>query len=767
MPDAVIRFPRPKLPPNSTTEVEVDMHPHTLTKLRLRVAKGLFQIGVACLMFCASMQGQLAPTGDVANPPNKDLLRALLGNGKIKHVVFIMKENRTFDQYFGQFPGADGATTGKLSTGQTIPLWRAPDIMFHDIDHTWWPARSAYDDGKMDQFDLINNGNVNGDYESYTQMTKQDIPNYWSYAQHFVLADHTFQSSNSPSYSGHFYSIAAADEGTITIPFLPNGTAAPLWGCDASSDTAIAQMDAQGAIFNVFPCFDPPTLADSMNSADPAITWKFYAPPYGVGGYQHSAFDYVKHIRDSNYWDTNIVPYTQFITDAQGGNLPQVSWIIGPTKLNEHPPGSTCVGENWTVELLNAVMQGPAEQWESTAIFLTWDEFGGFYDHVPPPHVDEYGFGPRVPLIIISPYAKAGKISHTTYEFSSIVKFIEENFGLPFLTQRDTNANDTTDSFNFNQKPLPPLSLPLRACPVASTTRTRFGTVVFGSSRTLPVTVTNYGSGVMSIDSIATKGADFQYVPGGKGACGSTLQPGAACTLNVKFAPQQIGTRYGTLNIKDSDPSSPQVVNLLGEGTNVSLPNLYPGMIFSLTNLGSSAKQEITVTNHGSTALTISQIQTIGDFSETDNCDTSLAAGASCTVTVTFTPTSTGILRGNLVIWDSDPASPHQDRLTGTASAVNRQPHQVFLTAPVGTTSPPKTITITNTSTDSLYLPLISVSDNFNETNNCPTELGAGAHCTVSVTFTPTKKGQVNGTLSITDADNTSPQGVSVVGTGT
>jgi len=677
-----------------------------------------------------------------------------------------MKENRTFDHYFGQFPGADGVKSGLTSTGQSIPLWRAPDVMAHDLDHSWWAARSSFDGGKMDQFDLINSGNINGDYEAYTQMTKDDIPNYWSYARHFVLADRMFQSSNSASYSGHLYTIAAEDENTITIPFLPNGTPAPFWGCDAPAGTTLSQIDSQGAIWNVFPCFDPQTLADSMNNAVPAISWKFYAPTFGQGGYQHSAFDYVKHIRDSSYWNNNVVPMTQFVTDAMSGNLPQVSWIIAQQQT-EHPPYGTCVGENWTVEQINAIMQGPIEQWDSTAIFLTWDDFGGFYDHVPPPQVDQFGFGPRVPLIIISPYARPGKVSHTTYEFSSVVKFIEENFGLPFLTQRDQVANDTTDSFNFSQKPLPPLPLPLRACPVASTTRTRFGTVAVGGSRTLAVTVTNYSNTAMSINGVSTTGTDFAYVAGGKGTCGTSVPAGTACTVNVKFNPKAAGARFGTLTIKDSDPSSPQVVNLLGEGTNVNLPNLYPGMIFSAVSLGSSAQQQVTLTNQGSTALTISQIQTVGDFSETDNCGTSLNAGANCTITVIFKPTTTGVLRGNLIVWDSDPASPHQDRLTGTATAVDRQPHQIFLTAQVGQTSSPKTITVTNTSNASLYMPNISVSKQFNQTNNCPTQLPAGGKCIVTVTFTPTQKGQVNGTLSITDADNTSPQGVSVVGTGT
>jgi phospholipase C len=139
-----------------------------------------------------------------------------------------------------------------------------------------------------------------------------------------------------------------------------------------------------------------------------------------------------------------------------------VSWVVVGTG-SEHPPGSSCVGENLTVRQLNAVMQGP--QWGSTAVFVTWDDFGGFYDHVPPPQADNFGFGPRVPLLVVSPYARPGFISHTVYEFSSLLKFVETRWNLRALTDRDDQANDLLDSFDFGQPPLDPLILGQRTCP--------------------------------------------------------------------------------------------------------------------------------------------------------------------------------------------------------------------------------------------------------------------------------------------------------------
>jgi len=140
-----------------------------------------------------------------------------------------------------------------------------------------------------------------------------------------------------------------------------------------------------------------------------------------------------------------------------------VSWVIPPSEASEHPPASICAGENWTVSVLNALMQGP--DWNSTAVFLTWDDFGGLYDHVAPPQVDQFGLGPRVPLLIISPYAKSGYVSHTVSDHTSILKFIETRYHLQPLTSRDAQANPMLDSFDFTQRPRPPFLLTPRNCP--------------------------------------------------------------------------------------------------------------------------------------------------------------------------------------------------------------------------------------------------------------------------------------------------------------
>jgi phospholipase C len=366
----------------------------------------------------------------------------------IQHTVFIIKENRTFDNYFGTFPGADGATTGMLSNGQTVSLSHMPDAYPNtNFCNGWDCAIEAIDAGKMDKFDLISGGNLS----AYTQAIEQDIPNYWAYARQFVLADRYFTSVHGPSLPNHLFTVAAQSGGAISNADGP-GVAV---GCDGTPSGTVQVVNSNGNITNQSPCFDFQTLADTLDSA--GETWKYYAPDLG------SAFGYIKHIRNSPGWNTHISLDTQFLIDAQNGQLPAVSWLLPPFSASEHPPNSVCQGENWTVAQLNAVMQGP--DWNSTAVFVTYDDFGGFYDHVAPPQSDQFGMGPRVPLLVVSPYAKTGYVAHTVYEHSSVLKFVETRYHLQALTPRDGLASNMFDSFDFNQQPQPPLVLGARQCP--------------------------------------------------------------------------------------------------------------------------------------------------------------------------------------------------------------------------------------------------------------------------------------------------------------
>ena len=380
------------------------------------------------------------------------------GIGKIDHIVFIIKENRSFDHYFGRFPGADGATTGRSSRGTILPLNRAPDQVIPDVAHAAQDAYRAYDGGRMDRFDL-NPGAVNlGVNSAYSQMGPGDIPNYWAYARRFTLDDHFFSTVMGPTFPNHLMTIAAQSGNVDSNPTIPSGR----WGCDSPPASYVITVSPAGRAGSASPCLDITTIADRLNARH--IGWRYYAPSIGHAGYIFSTFDAIRHIRYGPQWQTNVVPWTHFEQDVRHGALPAVTWLVTDTAHSEHPPASSCMGQNATVSELNALMRSPF--WSSTAVFVTWDDFGGFYDHVAPVQLNRYGPGPRIPTIVVSPYARPGYIDHTSYDFSSLLRLVEERFGLAPLNRNDASARALENSFNFQQAPAKPFVLTPQICPL-------------------------------------------------------------------------------------------------------------------------------------------------------------------------------------------------------------------------------------------------------------------------------------------------------------
>jgi phospholipase C len=408
-----------------------------------------------------------APTAAVAQPTTP-----------IEHVVVIFKENRSYDNYFGRFPGGDGATHATKHDGTVVTLAETPDSVPRDPGHGPDAFRIAYDGGKMDRFDLERNAySKTGEPLVLSQMYPGDIPNYWAYASHYAIADRFFAAWKGASFTNNLYEMAAQagiydptlnGRTVYTIPKSPTGTRFRYWGCDSPSDTYVRMLNpTTNKLTSMFPCFNFPALPNLLSNN--GVSWHFY----NTTGVQtvHNPLDALKPVRyDSQLW-SKVVPTNQFLTDAANGTLPGMSWIVG-SQL-EHPPASTCKGENQTVSYVNAIMNGP--DWSSTAIFVVWDEWGGFYDHVPPPQIDAISYGFRVPLIAISPYTKGGSladggsVSSTMYSHESILKFIEDNWGLPSMTPADARANDMMDMFDFSRTPAPKLVLPMRTCPSLTT----------------------------------------------------------------------------------------------------------------------------------------------------------------------------------------------------------------------------------------------------------------------------------------------------------
>jgi len=392
----------------------------------------------------------------------------------IKHIVFVIKENRTFDTYFGRFPGADGATTGKLCNDSTVPLTRPKDRTL-DVEHHFIPGLEAVNGGKMNCFNLLWNGH---DLRSYVQYRPDQIPAYWEWAKRYTLQDRFFSSLYGPSGPEHLWTIAAQSDRFIDheAPATYGSNDIPREYCDDTEERAwsfrvlteqerrrvytlegsrATAEDIQRFLVERWPCFDVKVLPDELTAHH--VSWRYYRG-------DNPFVDPLRQIR--HVWfgpeAENRVPEPDFIPDALNGRLPAVSWLTPPVGLSEHPPGSVCEGENWTVRAIDAVMRGP--DWSSTAIVLTWDDFGGFYDHVAPPHLDIYGLGPRVPTIVISPWARRGFVDSAPLEFSSVLRMIERLHGLPTMAGRDRVAGDLLEAFDFEAPARPADVLEERDC---------------------------------------------------------------------------------------------------------------------------------------------------------------------------------------------------------------------------------------------------------------------------------------------------------------
>jgi phospholipase C len=361
-----------------------------------------------------------------------------------------------------------------------------------DLPHGYQSSVAAYDNGKMDGFMVAENENP----KTMSYYDNKTIPYYWDLAKHYVLADNFYSSVLSYSLPNHWYAIAGQAPDTSIFYLMhrpPNNnilnqlenTSTIAGDNSGGSNDDNLNEDTNNTTTNS-PSVNPnpvsakskdqiaslyleesnitKTVADLFMNNPHNITWKYYdhlvkPDNYKVAINSGRAFEFWNPFsaKASTYtmqYSQHFVNRAQIFTDLSTGNFPQVSWVIPSFPISEHPPASITLGMNWVKEVINAIMS--SQYWNSTAIILTWDDYGGFYDHVPPPQIDKYGLGFRMPTLIVSPYARPGYIDHTQYQFESILNFIGWRFNIPSLTHRDRNANNILNAFDFNQKPNPP-----------------------------------------------------------------------------------------------------------------------------------------------------------------------------------------------------------------------------------------------------------------------------------------------------------------------
>ncbi|HEY1883135.1 MAG TPA: alkaline phosphatase family protein [Candidatus Cybelea sp.] len=367
------------------------------------------------------------------------------GLSQIDHIVIIVQENRSFDNLFHGFPGAHSVSTGKLPNGKTTELKPVSLAAFYDISHGLQDAKTAYDSGKMDGFaNEYSNGQGSGDpYPQYKYVSKSEITPYWDMAQQYVLSDRMFSQLDG-SFVAHQFLIAGWAGRTYNHP-----ADAP-WGCDGPSGNVIGVLNVAGQPYGEeTPCFTYSTIAGGLDSK--GVSWRYYSPKTG-DGYLWNAFDAIAKIRNGPDWQKHMsFPETKILNDVANGQLAGVTWVIPSNALSDHPGSKSKRGPSWVASVVNAI--GKSKFWSSTAIFVIWDDWGGWYDDVSPQQQGFDGLGMRVPLLCISPFAKPGYVDHTPYRFGSILKFVEQRFDLPALGRSDSGAAAPLNCFDFKKKP--------------------------------------------------------------------------------------------------------------------------------------------------------------------------------------------------------------------------------------------------------------------------------------------------------------------------
>jgi len=403
---------------------------------------GRRQYGIVAFLVCATVMlfsvGSSTSTAVAQDdaPPTKTL---------IKHFIFLLQENHSFDNYFGTYPGANGIPpntcmpvdpTNPASTECVKPFHAGEtDVQPDDPDHSAETFSIQYNKGKMDGFVYaLNQRNQDGRL-AMAYYDDRDLPYYWNLAEQYVLFDNFFSSAGDSSFINHFYWVAATHNEPPTGQSLQEYLAAT------------------------------PTIFDRLSEA--GISWKFYVQNYEPALTYRTQTQYPGNRQSQVVWvplltmdrfiddpnlNSHIVDLDQYYQDLNKGTLPSVAFMV-PSGPSEHPPSSLLSGQRFVRVLLQSLMQ--SSYWSSSAFMLSYDDWGGWYDHVPPPQVDEYGLGPRVPAILISAYAKRGVIDHTQLDFTSGLKFIQENWGINSLSTRDAAAKSFVGAFDFSAPPRP------------------------------------------------------------------------------------------------------------------------------------------------------------------------------------------------------------------------------------------------------------------------------------------------------------------------
>lgn len=350
-------------------------------------------------------------------------------NTPVEHVIVVMKENHAFDNYFGTFPGAEGIPPKVLlpdgSGGTVAPHW-INSTSTNDLPHHRAAMLEAWDNGSNDRFAVVAaQWGPGRAFEAMGYYDERQIPFYWGLARNFTLADHYFQPMFGPTIPNRLFSFA---------------------GTNAGLETNVVE----------FSKFDGLTIFDQLQAK--GVSWRYYHEPSSL----HAPLPlYFRTLASNPEAVRRMIPLSRLLPDVRVGDFAQVTFVdpSDSSTISEHPAQNVSLGESWTKTLVSAIMS--SGRWSTTAIFLTWDESGGYYDHLSPPQVDEWGYGFRVPLLVISPFARRGWIDRDVMDHTSILKFIADNWGLPYLTNRQALAGNLMVAFLFGRQVTTLLTSPM------------------------------------------------------------------------------------------------------------------------------------------------------------------------------------------------------------------------------------------------------------------------------------------------------------------
>jgi phospholipase C len=452
-----------------------------------RTLRAWISVGAASLLMTACGGGGTGSSSLPTSPASSQ--RPGSGRYVIKHIVLMIQENRTFNDLFAGFPGAVSSKTGmelvkngNAYTEQSIALRQTGLLDEGNLSHLYAAFQTGYQNGNMDGFNLITYGS-NGRPEGtapYQYVNPDDVRPYWDIASRWGLADEMFQTQGSGSFTAHQALIRGGTFINKTESLIDDPTSGEAWGCLSPKGATTSLIDTNLDYYRdqgPFPCTADfpfpnkyPTLATLLNAK--SVSWKYYTPSPITGehlvGALWNAFLVIAAVCNAKGQCTPHIssPETNIFSDISNRALPAMSWVIPDAENSDHPGFSAeDNGPSWVASVVNAI--GESKYWDSTVIIVVWDDWGGFYDPVKPPFVDNQGgAGFRVPMLVISPYvlvgsgSQGGYISNTVYGFGSIIRFIEGTFRVGRLGTTDITTKSISDMFNFKQSPRPFKEIP-------------------------------------------------------------------------------------------------------------------------------------------------------------------------------------------------------------------------------------------------------------------------------------------------------------------